>query len=133
MAMENPQMDTDVSDLLDRIAELEERMRKIEAERDAALAAAPNTAATILASVVPAPATAAPVQASAAPSTAAVAPSAPKGEATEEILMVISAAVAAFLGKRAHVRQIRYLGSPAWVELGRVSVMASHRWAMHRG
>jgi methylmalonyl-CoA carboxyltransferase large subunit len=44
----------------------------------------------------------------------------------EEILLVISAAVAAFLGKRPHVCQIRLLGSAAWVQQGRVTIQASH-------
>jgi methylmalonyl-CoA carboxyltransferase large subunit len=47
-------------------------------------------------------------------------------------LLVISAAVAAFLGERAHVRQVRLVHSDAWAQQGRVSVMASHRWAVHR-
>lgn len=51
---------------------------------------------------------------------------------SEELVAVIAAAVAAFLGKRAHVRQIRLLGSPAWSEQGRVTIQASHRLE-HRG
>jgi len=125
-----------VSGLLDRIAELEKRVLKLEAERDAAVVAAARA---------PAPVSAAKAAESAAISSvtdpgpakiappAAAAPSGPKEETTEEILMVISAAVAAFLGKRAHVRQIRMIGSAAWAEQGRVSIMASHRWAMQRG
>lgn len=128
---------TDVSALLRRIAELEKRVMKIEAERDAALAIAAKTAAPVLAPAAPtspvATAITAPVQTSTAPSSAVAASTALKGEVTDEILMVISAAVAAFLGKRAHVRQIRFIGSGAWAEQGRVSVMASHRWAMQRG
>ncbi|RUL87299.1 hypothetical protein [Tautonia sociabilis] len=46
---------------------------------------------------------------------------------SQELVYVISAAVAAFLGKRAHVRQIRLLGSAAWAQQGRVTVQASHR------
>jgi methylmalonyl-CoA carboxyltransferase large subunit len=46
--------------------------------------------------------------------------------------MVITAAVAAFLGERGHVRQVRLLHSDAWAQQGRVSVMASHRWAVQR-
>jgi hypothetical protein len=127
----------DVSALLERIAELEKRVMRIEAERDAALSTVAKTGSPVLApAVATSPVVAvAPtlVQTSAVPMPAGVAPNAPKGEVTDEILMVISAAVAAFLGKRAHVRQIRFVGSPAWAEQGRVSVMASHRWAMQRG
>jgi methylmalonyl-CoA carboxyltransferase large subunit len=46
---------------------------------------------------------------------------------SEEIILVIGAAVAAFLGKKAHVRQIRLLDSAAWAQQGRVTIQASHR------
>ena len=46
---------------------------------------------------------------------------------SDDTLAVISAAVAAFLGKRAHVRQVRLISSSAWAQQGRVSVQASHR------
>jgi methylmalonyl-CoA carboxyltransferase large subunit len=45
---------------------------------------------------------------------------------SEEIVLVIAAAVAAFLGKKAPIRQIRLLGSAAWAQQGRVTVQASH-------
>jgi methylmalonyl-CoA carboxyltransferase large subunit len=48
-------------------------------------------------------------------------------EISEEILMVISAAVAAFLGERAHVKQVRLIRSPAWAQQGRVTIQASHQ------
>ncbi len=52
---------------------------------------------------------------------------APKAEAlSEELVLVISAAVAAFLGKRAHVRQIRLVGTTTWAQQGRVTIQASH-------
>lgn len=51
-------------------------------------------------------------------------------EIAPEILLAIAAAVAAFLGERAHVRQIRLISSPAWGQQGRVNVQASH--ALHR-
>jgi len=41
--------------------------------------------------------------------------------------VAIGAAVAAFLGKRAHVRQIRLVGSAAWGQQGRVTIQASHQ------
>lgn len=43
--------------------------------------------------------------------------------------MVLSAAVAAFLGKRARIRSARLVGpdrSSAWAQQGRVFVQASH-------
>jgi methylmalonyl-CoA carboxyltransferase large subunit len=45
---------------------------------------------------------------------------------SEELLLVISAGIAAFLGKRPHIRQIRLLGSAAWAQQGRVAIQASH-------
>jgi len=51
---------------------------------------------------------------------------------SEELLLVISAAIAAFLGKRPHIRQIHMLGSTAWAQQGRVTIQASHaRSAQH--
>jgi methylmalonyl-CoA carboxyltransferase 12S subunit len=60
----------------------------------------------------------------AAPRTTPVAP-APDG-VSEELVLVLGAAVAAFLGKRAPIRQIRLLGSAAWAQQGRVTIQASH-------
>jgi methylmalonyl-CoA carboxyltransferase large subunit len=45
---------------------------------------------------------------------------------SEELVMVISAAIAAFLGKRPHIRQIRLLRSDAWAQQGRTTIHASH-------
>jgi methylmalonyl-CoA carboxyltransferase large subunit len=54
-------------------------------------------------------------------------------EVDEEMVLVLSAAVAAFLGKRPHIRQIRLLGSAAWTQQGRVTIQASHALAVkHR-
>jgi methylmalonyl-CoA carboxyltransferase large subunit len=51
----------------------------------------------------------------------------PPGEpVSEELLMVISAAIAAFLGMRPHIRQIRLLRSDAWAQQGRTTIQASH-------
>jgi methylmalonyl-CoA carboxyltransferase large subunit len=46
---------------------------------------------------------------------------------SEETLIAISAAVAAFLGERARIRKVRIISSPAWAQQGRVSIQASHR------
>jgi methylmalonyl-CoA carboxyltransferase large subunit len=46
---------------------------------------------------------------------------------SEDVVLAISAAVAAFLGVRARIRQIRLITSPAWAQQGRVSIQASHR------
>lgn len=60
-------------------------------------------------------------------------PPAPAAEPiSEEILVVISAAVAAFLGKRPHIRQIRLVGTSSWAQQGRATIQASHsRMAWH--
>ncbi|MCH2220169.1 MAG: hypothetical protein MK097_07590 [Dechloromonas sp.] len=46
---------------------------------------------------------------------------------SEETLLVISAAVAAFLGVRARIRQVRVVHSTAWAQVGRIGAHASHR------
>ena len=46
---------------------------------------------------------------------------------TEEEMLAISAAIGAYLGVRAHVRQIRLVSTSAWAQQGRVSIQASHR------
>jgi methylmalonyl-CoA carboxyltransferase 12S subunit len=47
-------------------------------------------------------------------------------EITEEELLAISAAIGAYLGVRAHIRQIRLVSTSAWAQQGRVSIQASH-------
>src|SRR4051794_7108105 len=66
---------------------------------------------------------------SAKPKKAAPAPQAeaPVEVITEEELLAISAAIAAYLGVRAHIRQIRLVSTSAWAQQGRVSIQASHR------
>ncbi|MBS1825448.1 MAG: hypothetical protein JST93_09020 [Acidobacteria bacterium] len=67
------------------------------------------------------------------PQPVAEAPAAPieqEDAIPEEVLLVISAAIAAFLGKRPHIRQIRLIGSGAWAQQGRVSIQASHALAV---
>jgi methylmalonyl-CoA carboxyltransferase large subunit len=46
---------------------------------------------------------------------------------TEAELIAISAALGAYLGVRAHIRQIRLVSTAAWAQEGRVSIQASHR------
>ena len=43
-----------------------------------------------------------------------------------DVVLAISAAVAAYLGKRATVRQIHLAGTTTWAQQGRAAVMASH-------
>jgi methylmalonyl-CoA carboxyltransferase large subunit len=53
------------------------------------------------------------------------APAAAEG-ISDEVVLILSAAVAAFLGERAHIRQIRLISSRTWAIQGRVSIQASH-------
>jgi len=66
-----------------------------------------------------------------APSGAQAAPT--DGEIPQEIILAISAAVAAFLGKRASIRQIRLTGETPWAMQGRATVQASHGIEFVRG
>jgi methylmalonyl-CoA carboxyltransferase 12S subunit len=60
------------------------------------------------------------------PRAATPAQSIPPEELSEELLLVLSAAIAAYLGKRAPIRQIRLLRSDAWAQQGRTTIQASH-------
>lgn len=51
----------------------------------------------------------------------------PADEITEDELLAISAAVAAYLGVRAHIRQVRLIQSTTWGQIGRLNVHASHQ------
>jgi methylmalonyl-CoA carboxyltransferase large subunit len=55
----------------------------------------------------------------------APAPAAPE-EFNEDLLLAISAAVAAYLGKRPRIRTIRLVSAGDWAQQGRVFVQASH-------
>lgn len=109
-----------LEELRSQMAALTARLEKLEAAREAAPPPpVPLPAAESLAEPVPAP------------------PAAPQAEATpvpeseegisEELLLIISAAVAAYLGERAHIRQVRLIRTGAWAQEGRVSIQASHR------
>ena len=56
-----------------------------------------------------------------------------KQEVSAEIFLAISAALAAFLGKRASIRQIRLTGETPWATQGRATVQASHGIEFIRG
>jgi methylmalonyl-CoA carboxyltransferase large subunit len=69
-----------------------------------------------------------PAAAPAAAAPALLAQPAPVRESiTEEELLAISGALAAYLGVRVHIKQIRLISSRAWASEGRVSIQASHR------
>jgi len=46
---------------------------------------------------------------------------------SEETLLAISAAVAAYLGVNARIRHVRLVHSSAWAQVGRMGVHAAHR------
>lgn len=76
----------------------------------------------------------------AAEAPAPVAPPRPQPEKVEEvspeIILVLTAAVAAFLGKRARIRGARLVRpapSSAWAQQGRVFVQASHNLGVVHG
>ena len=52
---------------------------------------------------------------------------------SEETLLVISAAIAAFLGVKPHIRQIRLLDGAPWGQQGRVTIQASHTLPVRYG
>jgi methylmalonyl-CoA carboxyltransferase large subunit len=45
---------------------------------------------------------------------------------TPDIIAVITAALAAYLGVKPHIRQITMVGGAAWAQQGRVTIQASH-------
>jgi methylmalonyl-CoA carboxyltransferase large subunit len=50
-----------------------------------------------------------------------------QGDISEEELLALSAAIAAFLGVRARIRNVRLVHSATWAQVGRVHIQASHR------
>lgn len=98
-------------EILSKMADLADRVARIET------AAAKTTS-------VPTPATRVETP---LPKAVATSPVAVEAGISEEELIAISAAIAAYLGVRAHIRQIRVIHSPAWAQQGRVTVQASHR------
>jgi methylmalonyl-CoA carboxyltransferase 12S subunit len=101
------EIEATLHEILSQMRDLAERVARIE---KAAAAPAP------VARVAPPP-----------PAHVAASSVAAKAGITEEELIAISAAIAAYLGVRAHIRQIRVIDSPAWAQQGRVTVQASHR------
>lgn len=86
-------------------------------EQQAGTAAAPSAVAAPTAQA-----------AAAAQPVAPPAPAAPaRPEVTEEDMVFISAAVAAYLGVHARIRQVRLVQSSAWAQVGRATIHASHR------
>jgi methylmalonyl-CoA carboxyltransferase large subunit len=96
-----------------QLADLAERVSGLEK-----LAAPAGKAAAPAASAVAAPA-AAPVAQSSVAKQAGI---------SEEEFLAISAALAAWFGVQAHIRQIRLIHTGMWSQQGRVAIQASHRF-----
>lgn len=60
------------------------------------------------------------------PTAAQAAQSLSRAELTPDIIAVITAALAAHLGVKPHIRQITMVSSAAWAQQGRVTIQASH-------
>ena len=128
---EGPQLAETLRVLREELARLAERVAALESGRDGLVAVGvpavpavpPNGAAagTAVASP-PAPAP--------TPAAAKAAPAAVKG-VSDEVLVVISAAIAAFLGKKPRIRQVRLITSSQWSTQGRVNIQASHAFGHH--
>jgi methylmalonyl-CoA carboxyltransferase large subunit len=122
---------TRVVESLEAIRQEMTRLGERVAALEAALATAPRATASAPAPApAPAPALAIPPRPEPAPQPQ---PEPEPEGLSEELVLVISAAIAAFLGKKPHIRQIRLLGSPAWAEHGRVTIQASHALSTHHG
>ena len=107
---------------------LTDRVAKIEASNGAASSTTLASQANGAAAPVDAPAVKAQpanVEQSGTKAQDAVTPEKPE-VIPEEIMLVISAAVAAFLGERPRIRQVRLVSSRTWATQGRVSIQASH-------
>jgi len=50
-----------------------------------------------------------------------------QADLSDEELLAVSAAIGAWLGVHAHIRQIRLLRTDSWPHQGRVTIQASHR------
>ncbi len=57
----------------------------------------------------------------------------PTGEVTDDVLLAIAAACAAFLGKRATVKQVHLRRHSTWAKQGRAEVQYSHAISHPRG
>lgn len=58
-----------------------------------------------------------------------------EGEITPELLMIMSAAIAAYLGKNVHIRRARFIseqGPSSWSQQGRVSIQSSHTFSINK-
>jgi methylmalonyl-CoA carboxyltransferase 12S subunit len=56
-------------------------------------------------------------------------------EITPELLIIMSAAIAAYLGKNVRIRRARFIsdqGMSSWSQVGRVSIQTSHTFSINQ-
>lgn len=56
-------------------------------------------------------------------------------EITPELLIIMSAAIAAYLGKNVRIRRARFIsdtGQSSWSQQGRVSIQSSHTFSTNK-
>jgi methylmalonyl-CoA carboxyltransferase 12S subunit len=56
-------------------------------------------------------------------------------EITPELLIIMSAAIAAYLGKNVRIRRARFIsdqGMSSWSQMGRVSIQTSHTFSINQ-
>ncbi len=104
-----------LQDILSQLANLSERVAGLE---QLATMSGAETGPVATSSLVEAPAPSNPSDTSSVAAAAGI---------SEEEVLAISAALAAWLGVHAHIRQIRLIRTGAWAQQGRVTIQASHR------
>lgn len=55
-----------------------------------------------------------------------------ENDITPELLLIMSAAIAAYLGKNVRIRRARFIsdqGPSSWSQVGRVSIQSSHTFS----
>jgi methylmalonyl-CoA carboxyltransferase large subunit len=110
-----------LQDILSQLAKLSERVTGLEELASISGSEAAPVSADRPAEVQP-PAAPPAASAAASPSTLAA-----EAGISEEEVLAISAALAAWLGVHAHIRHIRLIRTGAWAQQGRVTIQASHR------
>ncbi len=114
----------DLTKVVDAMDALRQELSRL-GERVTALEAANRSSAPAAAPAQEEPAMKAPTAAPGPPR-----PAVAEG-LSEELILVIAATIAAFLGKKAHIRQIQLVPSVAWAQQGRVLIQASHALSVH--
>jgi methylmalonyl-CoA carboxyltransferase large subunit len=115
-------LEMQIDELRTKQAELAEQLKMVQRSVGGLEVQKPETAAVPVAKAGPPK-----------PAPKAQTPPAATEALSEEIMLVIAAAVAAFVGKSARIRSARYVheGMSPWAQQGRVFVQASHNLVHH--